>query len=214
MALAELQTRASLREPYSTAPPSTARLKWKLLFDPQAYGPEIAAILNLDGGGQRLAPLVAKHCSSAGARTQLKSHTARSLFPNSTAPDAALAGLWVYFSCTVEAHSIAQDDNSADGSYWHAILHRQEPDAGNAGYWFRRVGDHPIFPALAAEASRIIARFPGVEFSPRKSWDPYAFIQLCEDAREQPGSALEAAALEIQRAEWQLLFDYCARSKG
>ena len=54
---------------------------------------------------------------------------------------------------------MAQDLETQEGSYWHAIVHRQEPDAGNSGYWFRQVGKHPIFPALRARAAEI-----GVEF--------------------------------------------------
>jgi hypothetical protein len=42
-------------------------------------------------------------------------------------------------------------------------------------------------------------------------WDPFAFLDFCDRARQHPGSPAEAAALEIQLTEWQLLFDYCAR---
>jgi hypothetical protein len=128
---------------------------------------------------------------------------AQKLFPGARAPEAALAGLYLYFSCWEDAHEIAQRVNSAEGSYWHGIVHRQEPDAGNASYWFRRVGRHSIFLALVAEARSIAPQFGS-------SWDPFAFIDYCEKARQEPGSALEQAALKIQRVEWQLLFDYCA----
>jgi hypothetical protein len=36
------------------------------------------------------------------------------------------------------AHEIAQEIESADGSWVHAYLHRKEGDTGNAGYWYRR----------------------------------------------------------------------------
>lgn len=35
------------------------------------------------------------------------------------------------------AHRIAQGDDSPDGSWVHAYLHRAEGDLGNASYWYR-----------------------------------------------------------------------------
>lgn len=185
-----------------------------MVFNPAAYGEAVAGILLLDGNGERLIPLTAKECSSPAAYAALKGAKPRDLFKNSAAPAAALAGLWLYFSCFEEAHQIAQDITSADGSLWHAILHRQEPDSGNSAYWFRQTGAHPIYPALVKRTVEIIARHSEAEFRPSVNWDPYGFILLCERARQQPDSPSEAAALEIQRAEWQLLFDYCARLKS
>src|SRR6266545_5899802 len=159
-------------------------------------------------------PLAQGTCSSEEARRALEGRSGGELFPSARAPEAARVGLYVYVSCLDEAHRIAQDVGSAEGSFWHGIVHRQEPDAGNASYWFRRVGQHAIFPALAESAGEIASRFPaaGLQFGGR--WDPFAFIDITERARKQPGSSLESAALEIQRAEWQLLFDWCARSAG
>lgn len=183
-------------------------------FDPTAYGPGVAEILAIEGNGERLMPLVAGQCSSTAAFAALKKQTAKGLFPRSAMPDAALAGLWLYFSCFEESHTIAQDISTTEGSLWHGILHRQEPDSGNAAYWFRHAKSHAIFPALVQEAVAITSRYPDAEFRPSVNWDPFGFILFCERAREQPGSASETAALEIQRVEWQLLFDYCARSKA
>jgi hypothetical protein len=172
-------------------------------FDPAAYGDEVSGILALDGNGQRLMPLALGRCSSEQARRRLEAAKATALFPASRAPEAALCGLYLYFSCVDEAHEIAQRIDTAEGSYWHGIVHRQEPDADNSRYWFQRAGAHPIFPSLRQAAAEI-----GVTFGPQ--WDPFAFIDLCEKVRRQPGSAEEQRALEVQRAEWQLLFDYCA----
>ena len=38
------------------------------------------------------------------------------------------------------AHRIAQADESKDGSWVHAYLHRVEGDHGNASYWYRSAG--------------------------------------------------------------------------
>lgn len=38
------------------------------------------------------------------------------------------------------AHRIAQNETSSDGSWVHAYLHRVEGDLGNASYWYRNAG--------------------------------------------------------------------------
>jgi hypothetical protein len=167
-------------------------------FDPHAYGPEVAAALALDGHGERLMELANPQCAS---------ETARSAVRALAVPQAAMAGLYLYFGCWNDAHETAQAVETREGSYWHAIVHRQEPDAGNAGYWFRQVGTHPIFPALRSRAAEI-------GYDSGAAWSPTAFIDYCERARLQPGSDMERRAREVQRAEWQLLFDYSMRASS
>jgi len=167
-------------------------------FDPAAYGETVASILALDGNGERLMPLARGTCSSEEARERLKGVTAGQLFTGSRAPEAAMSGLYLYFSCLDESHKISQSIETAEGAFWHGIMHRQEPDPGNSAYWFRQVGNHPIFPAL-----RDAAAPHGIDFGPR--WDPFAFIKLCDSG--------DPRALAVQRAEWQLLFDFCAAKK-
>ncbi len=185
------------------APPTREKIE-SMGFDPKIYGVAVAAILHLDGDGRRLLPLATAGIGSDEARAMIRHAGASQLFPRSRAPEAAMAGLYLYFDCWTEAHETAQDIASPEGSYWHAIVHRQEPDAGNSNYWFRQVGTHAIFPALRDAAAGI-----GLAVGPR--WKPEAFIEFCERARQNPGSELERQALEVQRAEWQLLFDYCAQ---
>ena len=174
------------------------------MVDFTKYLPPINELLALDGHGERLMPLAAGTCSSPEAYKRLHSASPRTLFPDSRAPEAAMAGLYLYFSCLDEAHTIAQAIETPDGSFWHGIMHRQEPDAGNAAYWFRRVGRHAIFPQLRAAAESL-------GYTTGAAWDPVAFIDACEEARRQPGSAQELLMQKVQLAEWQLLFDYCAR---
>lgn len=173
------------------------------------YGSGVAEILALAGDGVRLMPLAEGVCYSAEARQRIRSSNPDDLFGSARSPRGALAGLYLYFSCRDDAHEVAQADNSAEGSYWHAIVHRQEPDAGNSSYWFHRVGKHPIFPNLLEQARAIGAACPEAGLHYSGTWDPIGFIGTCERARRDPGSQLETAALEIQGAEWQLLFDYC-----
>ncbi len=183
-------------------------------WNPMSYGVTVAEILALAGDGERLMPLAEGECCSEEARRRIRNARPEELFGAVRAQHGALAGLYLYFSCREEAHETAQSDNTAEGSYWHAIVHRQEPDAGNSSYWFHRVGEHAVFPALVEKARAIVAAHPGADLQLSRAWDPIAFIRVCERARRQPDSALEQAALEIQRAEWQLLFDYCAGRSG
>jgi hypothetical protein len=182
-----------------------------LPFDSKVYGSRVAQILALNQDGNRLIPLVSGKCSPEGAAALLAQQIASDLFPRASEPDASLAGLWTYFSCFNQAHETAQEIPTPEGSFWHAILHRQEPDPGNAAYWFRHLGSHSIFPALAEAAAGISASYPAAAFRSSSSWDPFYFIDFCGRARGTPGRDAEQAALEIQRAEWQLLFDHCAR---
>ncbi len=179
-------------------------------FCAEDYGPVIAGILALLENGQRLMPLAGGQCASEEARRRLEHISAAELFGGERIAakdfaEAARAGLFLYLSCLDEAHKIAQEIQTSTGSYWHGIMHRQEPDSSNAAYWFRRVGQHEIFPALR-EAAIEIAGDEIPEIRKKAAWDPFWFIDACEAARGG-NRALE----EIQRAEWQLLFDYCCR---
>jgi hypothetical protein len=182
-----------------------------LPFNPKAYGADVAELLALDGDGERLMPLVAGSCSLAEATRKLSATSASKLFPHAYSPQGALAGLWLYFSCFEEAHTIAQDLDTVEGSFWHAIVHRQEPDSGNSAYWFGRVGTHPVYSELFTAAEEILVRHPGAGLKLDSKWDPFGFVAFCERARHELDSGVATVALEIQRAEWQLLFDYCAR---
>src|ERR1700683_4079221 len=183
-------------------------------FDPTKYGPEVARILAMDQNGQRCAPLVCGPCTTPEARQTLSAHKPADLFPGVPEPAAPMAGLWLYFSCFEEAHRLIDDPKTSEGEFWHAILHRQEPDSGNAAYWFRRVGTHSVFKSLFFAVDEVTDRYPEAEFRSCGKVDPFSFIMFCERARQQPDSPSEHAAIEIQRAEWQLLFDYCARSRA
>lgn len=179
-------------------------------FNPANYGPEVARVLALDGNGSRLAPLSLVPCTSQKARTFLTTQNPTDLFSGSEQADAAMAGLLLYFSCFDEAHELANSGSSSEAYLWHAILHRLEGDFGNSAYWFRKAGSHPVFEPLTDAAANILTRHRQTEFRVGH-WDPFAFLAFCERARQHPGSGQESAAVEIQRAEWQILFDYCAR---
>ena len=132
------------------------------------------------------------------------------LFPGARDAQAALSGLMLLLGEWERSHELSQANPSREGSYWHAIAHRIEPDSSNAGYWFRRVGQHPIFGELHERAARILERHAPGGWKLKSAWDPFAFIAWCDEARLEPGSERESAAIAIQQAEWRLLFDWCA----
>jgi hypothetical protein len=179
-----------------------------MALDVTNWNPDAARIY-LDCDQARM-PLIHRHTLTEKAAT-LTSKSALELFPAAAAPDVLLAGLLLYLNGWTEAHEIAQGVDTREGSYLHAIVHRMEPDAGNSAYWFRRVGKHPLFPALAAEAEHIIAQQGIDQFKLSDGWDSQAFINFCQQALFEPGSANERAAIEIQHVEWRLLMEWCSQ---
>jgi hypothetical protein len=135
--------------------------------------------------------------------------SAEQLFPKGRDSKAALAGLLFMAGCWDLSHQAAQDIESQDGSYWHAIVHRVEPDSSNAKYWFRQVGEHPIFTALHAEAAGALAA-SDTGWRLKGKWDASRFVDWCDEARTEPGSAKRRLAEQIQGVEIDLLFSWCA----
>lgn len=174
---------------------------------------EVRAALALAGEGY-LMPLVCGDPVEGEAVEWIRRLEASQLFPGAWSAPGALAGLWLYLRHFEECHQVAQQLHTAEGAYWHGILHRQEPDDLNAGYWFRRLGRHPVFEPLAAEAARLAAVRPDAAWLPAPGWVPENFIRFCALARQAPGTEAGLLAREIQQAEWRLLFAWCARVRG
>jgi hypothetical protein len=125
-----------------------------------------------------------------------------------------LSGLWLYFDWLDESHRISQSIETPTGSFWHAIMHRREGDFSNSKYWYARCGGHPSMQTLAAQAPRLINTLPADKSLLRviaTGWNPNALVDLVEQVHESPNDPRHAAALALQRLEWQILFDDCTR---
>lgn len=176
---------------------------------PPRIAPLVQARLMALGPGQ---PVLEKRPLLACLRPDDLVVPGRTLRDHSAA-SCCLAGLWLLYDFLDECHRLCQRIHTVEGSYWHALMHRREPDEDNSKYWWRRVGDHPIFPALAQRAAQLASSFSEL---PREaawlresgSWQPLAFVDLCASVRNS-GSFLETLCQQIQLAEWQLLFEHC-----
>lgn len=183
-------------------------------FDPESYGRSIVRLIDVQRLGQ-LGP----GSPNRSARDELRLLDPDSAWKPHPVVDremakCCVAGLWLANDFLDESHSLSQAIASPSGSYWHGIMHRREPDFSNAKYWFRRVGDHPVYPSLAEAArgmaSRLQIQGAAEYLSQQSDWDPFRFVDLCQsvgsgDVASQP------VCREVARAEWQLLFDYCYR---
>ena len=168
------------------------------------------------GGDDALGPaLIQQAPPRPRLKTALEEPAIAQLLPGSNRPArlALAAGLLQIHDFWDPSHGAAQaaDDlgERRFSAYWHGIAHRREPDAGNAAYWFRRVGRHAIFGPLAQAARPIVEGHGEDRWTTRlagsDAWDPQAMIDLCTGAR--PGSDQEILARRLQRLEMQLLLD-------
>jgi hypothetical protein len=184
-------------------------------FDPTQYGAVFASLLD----PERPDDLGPGRPNSA-ARGALENLTLESAFGGQklvdrSAAKCCLSGVWLLHNFLDESHSISQEIETSDGSYWHGIMHRREPDYGNAKYWFRRVGNHPVFASLAVEAGAIAEKETSLDshaawLAKGGPWDPYQFVDLCEKVARGRSTAGDLC-LRIARVEWRLLFDHCYR---
>ena len=109
------------------------------------------------------------------------------------------------------SHTISPSIETRDGSWLHGIMHRREPDYGNAKYWFRRVGRHDAFPKLAERVAELLHN-DGRELTERLiekgEWMPLAFVDECERAGQGRDAALTATLRQVQAAEFDSLLEY------
>jgi len=113
------------------------------------------------------------------------------------------AGLWLYIDELDRSHSFSQKLATPTGSFWHAIMHRREGDFSNSKYWYRRVGQHPVYSHIDPAGGGAGA---GTDVA---DYDPFNFVDRTERAYRR-GEADEYDLVSLQRREWTALFEWCA----
>ena len=146
--------------------------------------------------------------------------------PSPTKLSALKAGLFLLGDFFDDSHACSQSIEGLGahhtGDYWHAILHRREPDYGNAKYWFRNVGRHPVFAELAPSVERQLSTATGSlsatlehwhdRLLSRGHWDPLAFVELCVAA--ETDAELKEWCGQVQFEEMLLLLESTMRESG
>lgn len=178
-------------------------------MNPRSYPPNIARLLQsrdsmgLDAGKPALDVVEVLDSSF------LERLFGGKIIINKTSARLCVAGLWLLYDHLDKCHEIAQSVETADGNYWHAMMHRREGDFSNSKYWYRRVGTHGIFHELMKQSSTVIGAHDSFHaLAGKGAWDAFVFVDLCEKAiHDLPD--LQMACRQVQQCEWQLLFEHC-----
>lgn len=186
-------------------------------FNPADFGPAWAELLETDRCRPLGAGKVNQELGMKLQNTDLERLFSPHKIDDREMADLCLAAAWLLADDLDASHRISQQYETPSGSFWHGIMHRREVDFDNAKYWFRRVGEHPVFSAIG-EAARQLASAAAP--SPMRDkvlnsagWDPFLFVDLCAQCERSgaKNSAETQLCRQIAQAEWELLFQDCYR---
>src|SRR5262245_6850024 len=110
--------------------------------EPDLLSPQAVAVLKFDADRAYRA-LVPQARGADEVATMLRNLTPATMLENGKGHpllEVAIGAMWLWHDFIEEAHKIAQDNASAEGSWLHAIVHRREGDFSNSKYWYARCG--------------------------------------------------------------------------
>lgn len=167
--------------------------------------------IGFDVWGSRL-PLDRKNLLRQIEAKTLLTQNLQALLPKAQHPQAALAGILLFGGCWSESHELVQNLSDIEGSYWHAILHRMEPDFFNSQYWFRQVNGHSIFEELHRSAADILAQSGPSQWRLNETWSPLQLNRWIE-ATETSLPQFRELATSLHTLEARLLLAWCCQSR-
>ncbi len=115
------------------------------------------------------------------------------------------AALFYYHNALDDSHREAQKGEGDLAAYWRGMVHRREGDFENARHWMRRSGEQPMFQEMQGRASDA-----SPHMSRQSNWDPYLFINLCEQYKYGE-TAYKREIGHLQKVEFAAMFDYIWR---
>lgn len=126
---------------------------------------------------------------------------------------ALRCGLLLWNDDLHASHEISQTLENSTGSFWHAIMHRREGDAGNSNYWWRLTEDHPAFADVYEAAQKVLKQETSSEaqqfaakLQQSGQWNPRDFVVACERALNDGN---DEWLRRVQSEEMRALLNWC-----
>jgi hypothetical protein len=125
-------------------------------------------------------------------------------------------GLALLYDDLEGCHAAAQAVEEPLSNFWHAVMHRRECDFENSKYWWRRVGAHPVFELIAADAGPALKAAVGRDAADLRrrlekagGWDPFVFVDFCRACVERrAGKSAVDLARRLQMIEFNRLLEF------